>query len=384
MTHFATAAGRHRHAADALDLVAALALAALALSAVALPQMWPAGLPGGGVGYTSPWAPLLVLGQTLPVAARRRAPRAVLAVTVVSTLAYRLLGLEPFADFLGVLVAFYTVASQLPVARSRVPCLLTVLVVPLVYVSSAEAVELYWWARHVLVCVLVWLLGVERRRALEDRAWAAAEREERRAAQEREGVARQLHDVLARTITVMVVQAEALKARGELPGQADARVDALLGAGRRALAEVRATLAGLHRPERDAAPDWASAVASFRSAGLVVVQTHRSWECLVLDRSGTGVRECAWRVVHEGLANALRHAGPGTTAQVSAARSGAWLEVAVTDDGSGSPPTGEPDGGFGLPSLERDVARLGGSLCWGPRRGPGWRLEARLPVGEAS
>jgi signal transduction histidine kinase len=216
---------------------------------------------------------------------------------------------------------------------------------------------------------------------------AEREREERaRAAvtEERARIARELHDVVGHSVSVMTVQASAVR-RLLLPEQERER-DALLiveQTGREALAEMRRMVGVLRRPEE--APALApqpsldhlhKLVEQAREAGLPV-ELRVEGDPLPLP---AGVDLTAYRLVQEGLTNALKHAQAGR-AQVLVRYGPASLEVTVSDDGRGA---GSSDGGgHGLVGMRERVAVYGGVLEAGPRPDGGYRLTARLPVAAA-
>jgi signal transduction histidine kinase len=242
----------------------------------------------------------------------------------------------------------------------------------------------------------LWLVGdtLRRRtaRVVELEAHAAVlerEREEvsrRAVADERARIARELHDVIAHSVSVMVVQAAA--ARRILDSQPDAArtsLAAIENTGREALAEMRRLLGVMRR--EDAADDakapqpglgrLEALVDDVRAAGLPV-DLRIEGAVMALP---PGVDVSAYRVVQEALTNALRHAG-GAHVSVVVRYRAEDVEVEVSDDGRSS--TGEPaDGGRGLLGMRERVALFQGDLEAGPRPGGGFAVRARLPIGTA-
>src|SRR4051794_23344423 len=226
---------------------------------------------------------------------------------------------------------------------------------------------------------------VELARALAERA---AELESSRAAREHEAVlaerrrlARELHDVVAHTVSVMVVQAGgARRTLHRDPEQALEALAAVEATGRGALVELRRLL-GLLRPQGETAPHApqpgmaaiGDLVARARDAGLPVEMT-------VEGRPGSlpaGVALAAYRVVQEALTNTLQHAGPAR-ARVTIRWESQNLVLVVDDSGQG--PVNAGDGiGQGLVGMRERVAMCGGELETGRRRGGGFHVEARLP-----
>jgi signal transduction histidine kinase len=241
---------------------------------------------------------------------------------------------------------------------------------------------------------LAWLTGVGLRRrtehaaALEERAALLVQGREEEArlavAEERARIARELHDVVAHSVSVMTVQASGVR-RLLLPEQEREReaLATVERTGREALAEMRRLL-GVLRASDDA-PDLApqpglddleSLARQMRSSGLpvdVVVEGERR-------PLAPGVDLSAYRVVQEALTNALKHAREARATVRLSYRSDE-LQLEISDDGA---PTGEADGhGHGLHGMRERVAVCGGTLEAGPRSGGGFLVRATLPVESA-
>ena len=215
-----------------------------------------------------------------------------------------------------------------------------------------------------------------------DRLERAREEDARVAvAEERARIARELHDVVGHSVSVMTVQAAAAR-RLLLPEQERER-EALLvveQTGREALAEMRRLVGVLRRPEE--APALApqpsldhvdKLVASAREAGLPV-ELRVEGEPVQLP---AGLDLTAYRLVQEGLTNAVKHA-QAQHAEVLVSYGDGHVEITVSDDGSGG---GDGDGGgHGLVGMRERVSVYGGELDAGPRLEGGYALRARLPV----
>ena len=196
---------------------------------------------------------------------------------------------------------------------------------------------------------------------------------------ERARIAREMHDVLAHGVTVMVVQAGA--ARLEVPEDSAARASLLSveQAGRQVLSELRRTVGLLRSPDAagDPAPapglaDLPALVESMRAAGLRV-----TLDVAEGGRPDAARELVAYRIVQEALTNSLRHAGP--TAAVVRVSGGDALTVQVKDTGGR---TRTADGGrFGLAGLRERVELYGGTLSTG-RAGAGFELTAVIPWDE--
>jgi len=215
-------------------------------------------------------------------------------------------------------------------------------------------------------------------------AQAEREREERaRAAvtEERARIARELHDVVGHSVSVMTVQASAV--RRLLRPEQEREREALLiveRTGREALAEMRRMVGVLRRPEEGPA---LAPQPSLEHVGRLVEQAREAGLSVELRVEGdpqplpAGVDLTAYRLVQEGLTNAIKHAR-AERAQVVVCYGNGDLEVTVSDDGRGA---GSGDGGgHGLVGMRERVAVFGGELEAGPRVEGGYRLRAKLPV----
>jgi signal transduction histidine kinase len=256
--------------------------------------------------------------------------------------------------------------------------------------QSTPTVTASTWVTVALALVIAWLAG-DNLRARQERLQAAqaraqqleAEREERArraVTEERLRIARELHDVVAHSMSVIAVQAgvahHVIDSRPELARQALATVETN---SRSALVEMRRLLGVLRQEDEPSAalapsPGLAEVprlVAQFAEAGLRVdVRTTGA-----ADGLPDGVDLSAYRIVQEGLTNVLRHGGPAATVTID--HEPGLVRVAVGDDGPAREPRGEP--GHGLIGMRERVAVFGGTLTAGPRPGGGFDLAATLP-----
>jgi signal transduction histidine kinase len=235
--------------------------------------------------------------------------------------------------------------------------------------------------------VIAWLAGY----ALRQRATQAEEAETRAqlaeaasrvaVAEERARIARELHDVVAHAVSVMTLQVGAV--RHSLPDELAEDKDALRGVettGRTALAEMRSLLGALRREDEDAelAPEPGldsldPLLEEFRRSGLPV-HLEVGGEPVPLPRT---LDLSAYRIVQEGLTNALKHAGAGR-AEVVLRYTPDELRIDVRDDGRGATPT---DGmGHGLVGVRERVKIYGGDMTAGAAEGGGFLLSTRLPL----
>ena len=243
-----------------------------------------------------------------------------------------------------------------------------------------------------IIFTIVWTIAfgvgrksVEADEAKERAARAEREREERArsaVSEERARIARELHDVVGHSVSVMTVQASAVR-RLLRPEQQREREALLIveRTGREALAEMRRMVGVLRRPEEGPAlapqptlEHLDKLVEHAREAGLPV-ELRVEGEPLPLP---AGLDLTAYRLVQEGLTNALKHAR-AHRAQVLVRYSDGDIEVTVSDDGQGAGSDGG-GGGHGLVGMRERVAVYGGELEAGPRPEGGYRLRARLPV----
>jgi signal transduction histidine kinase len=343
----------------------------------------------GWPGWTVPALLLSALSGTL-LLARRRAPLAVLAGTVAVTAAVEATtGWRGLAGGAAVAVALFTVA-ELRERRVAVVALVPTATLLQAWAISSPAIG-------IIAVVLGAYLQTRRRytEALEERA-AHLEREreqlDRIAAQEgRAAIARELHDIVAHSVTVMLLGVRG--ARDVLRTSPDAADDALRRVeltAEQSMGELRRILGLLRDPDRDTpagvrpAPTLAELgglVEEYRGAGLPVrleVEGERR-------RLPDGVELSVYRIAEEALTNVLKHTRPSDV--VVRLRYGAdTLTLRVDDDGEPRHPAGDAGwtGGHGILGMRERVAALGGDLVADVRPGGGFRVDARLPIGAAS
>jgi signal transduction histidine kinase len=241
----------------------------------------------------------------------------------------------------------------------------------------------------VWLCALGFGRKLEQAREAEERAARAEREREERAraavAEEQARIARELHDVVGHSVSVMTVQASAVR-RLLRPDQERER-EALLvveQAGREALAEMRRLVGVLRRPEE--APALAPQ-PSLQHIDRLVEQARESGLPVELRIEGeatplpAGIDLTAYRLVQEGLTNAMKHAR-ATRAEVVVRYGDGAVELLVSDDGRGATDGGGPadTGGHGLVGMRERVAVYGGELEAGPRPEGGYALRARLPL----
>ncbi len=338
---------------------------------------------------------VLLLAAHVPLAWRRRRPLPVLLAVLAAVVPYHALDNHHGAPVAATLVVLYTVAAT---GTPRRTLLIGTVVIGTTLTVNAltnpdgftELVRITGWVVAVL------FLGLDVRyyrqyvAAIVERAERAERtREEearRRVAEERLRMARDLHDLLAHSITLIGVQtsvaAHVLAADPDrLDRAAVAKaLDDIAGTCRTARGELRATLEVL----RDGGPEDARGplagldglpdlVGAARLAGARVEHRVR-----VAEPVPPAVGAAAYRVVQEALTNVVRHAGPEPLVRVDVSDRDGVLHIGVTDDGTGPDPAGTP--GFGLVGMRERARSVGGTLEAGPREGGGFRVTAVLPL----
>ncbi|MFE6590000.1 sensor histidine kinase [Streptomyces sp. NPDC057781] len=340
------------------------------------------------------WA--LLVAAHVPIVWRRRRPLLVLAAVVALVGPYHAMDNNHAAAGPASYVALYTLAVTSRPLRTILTgiAVLTVSVSIMLTVNTHQAVELIRISGWVIAILFA---GVDVRyyrqyvASIVERAERAERtREEearRRVAEERLRVARDLHDLLAHSITLIGVQtsvaAHVLTADPErLDRAAVAKaLDDIAETCRSARGELRTTLEVLREqdapdargplPGLHGVPDLAEAA---RLAGARVDLSVRA------DDVPPAVGAAAYRIVQEALTNAVRHAGPEPSVRVEVHAERGALRLAVTDDGTGPDPDGTP--GFGLVGMRERARSVGGTLDAGPRDGGagGFEVTAVLPT----
>jgi signal transduction histidine kinase len=337
------------------------------------------------------WGVVSLVVQFVPLIWRRRAPVLVLAIVGVGSLGYGMAELPDPAILFALALAIYTVAAHRP-RTVTVPCAVAMIVIAALGMLFGDGSDAADVAVNYLVGTTSWVVGDIVRGQREQAAALDARRVDearRAAADERVRIARDLHDVVAHHISVIVVQAEAAQeVLATRPDRADRAMATVADTARTALRELRRML-GVLRSEAGLAPqpDLAAVddlVGSVREAGLAVeVRTTGD------ERPVDGVvGVTAYRVVQEALTNVLRHA-QASHARVDLAFGDGALVVTVSDDGRGARaadgsgrngPIGEGPVGHGLIGMRERVTVVGGDLVAGPDPAGGFTVRARLPL----
>lgn len=321
----------------------------------------------------------LLLGQTLPVAWRRRRPVVVWLVVGTATAIY---GIGDFPDTvldLGPPLAIYTVAAW---CRRRTATLLGVMTAVVIAASllgagDADARDVSF---NLLLYALAWILGEAqraRRAAAEDLARQAV-------TDERARIASELHDVVAHHVSMMVVQAEGgASVAAADPERAVEAFDAISATGRQAMSEMRRVVGVLRNEGSEGA---LAPQPGLGTVGDLVEGVRRSGLEVELQLEGRarplapGLDLSAYRILQEALTNAVRHADPRRLT-VTVRYDDEAVELEVADDGHGPATDVGAGGGHGLVGMRERVALYGGELRVGTREGGGFAVVARLPTG---
>lgn len=375
-------------------------LAVDALVAVGLTALSLATLAGGArdLGTVDPLSLVLLVSQTLPLVARRRWPLAIFVITFSATMLHAVLAVDGINSTLGFLVALFTVGEMRDRRTSGLAALIAGIVVGVLTLTSGSLpAALSGLVQTELAVFATWVLGVwarDRNRQLETAEERASrlerereERDRRAVAEERERIARELHDVVTHHVSVIVIQAGAAeRALDRRPVDARTAIEAIDATARQALADMRRMLGILGR-----GPDSGAELAPMPSLdrlGELLEQVRAAGTPVELSVTGErrpldpGVELSAYRIIQEALTNAMRHA-PGARTRVTVGYSATALDIQVDDDGSGTADAARrrtTDGsGHGLIGMRERVALFGGDFEAGAT-GRGFRVAARLPL----
>ncbi|MCK2218348.1 sensor histidine kinase [Actinomadura sp. ATCC 31491] len=337
----------------------------------------------------------LTVAGNLVLAGWRRAPLAVLLITCAAEVVFHAAGYDARLNSWGPLLALYMLACLRPPAVS-VPCAL--LVAACWWHAAFLAPGDFTWPNVIQVSVMTagaWTIGNgtrillarnQRLAELTERLRRSQEDRARRAVtEERVRIARELHDVVAHHMSVIVIQAglaryvfssDPATARGALATIADTGSEAM-GEMRRLLAVLRIDTNGHGDDDSyDPAPTLerlGQLVERVRSAGVPVEVTVTG----SVRPLPPGIDLCAYRILQECLTNVLKHAAPAT-AKVHL-HYGADLELRVTDDGPG-PGAPKENGGHGLPGMRERVKLYKGVITAGPGPSGGFEVVVSLPL----
>jgi signal transduction histidine kinase len=350
------------------------------------------------------WAVPLNVAPALAIGLRRWAPNRVLAACLGLGLLQWLLAVPFNGAQVASLIALYTVAHQEPRQKARFALgagLVLVLIAPLRQPYAGFASTVF----TVLLVVVIYVLGTNIAlragylRALEERAERLEQERDAAAraaaALERTRIAREMHDVVAHHVSVMVVQAEGAgwALDGE-PEQARAALGAIAQTGRSTLVELRRLLGVLRAGDSDGVlpqpglAELPALIDGFRTSGLTVEYPAELSRELpqALSRLPDSLQLAAFRIVQEALTNVLKHAGPGARARIRVGMrpsdEPAALVLEIMDDGIGA--TGDGGNrssiGHGLVGIRERAALFDGEVRIGPVPSGGFGVRAVLPA----
>jgi signal transduction histidine kinase len=336
--------------------------------------------------HAVPWQPGGYAFVVLAAAAlywRQRAPVAAATAIVVASLAYHLLGYPGLAPAVALYVAIPTLTARGSGLRSCVIAGVLIAALSAVPLLPPQPTSSLWGViGPSIMLVALAALG----EAARVRRVAAEEDARARVVEERLRIAREVHDVLAHTITVITVQAAAAAdALDERPEDTRAALAAVRAAARVATTELRGTLTLLRAgaASEPLAPqpglDQLSAlVEQARDGGLAVtVTTHGR-----LDELTGALQLAVYRIVQESLTNTVRHSRSATAA-VTLTAGGGEVVVEVVDSGPALPDAAaRGSGGHGLAGMAERIRALGGTVATGPQPPPatGFRVLAHIPA----
>lgn len=359
----------------------------------------------------APWLPHiaivpLAVGQGLLLLGRRRAPAAVLAATTLLGIFMLAVGYPPFGSGFAACCAAYALAvygrrdggtelagtlrNMAPAGLAAVAWLVACFT-PGVRTPPWASGSVYLGAGIAASWVLGYALRTRREYVAELRDRAArleateGERAARAVVDERLRIARELHDVIGHSISLIAIQSEAAaRSARSNPDAVPAFLSAISAASRQALAEMRGALEVL-RPDatvteitgelgpQPGLEQVGELIESLRAGGLA---TRLEVEPMDLP---PGIGLAVYRIVQESLTNVLKHAGAGAKASVSVIRNGGTVRVSVRDDGAG--PSGRAlSTAHGIVGMRERAAAYGGTVRTGARPGGGFGVEASIPL----
>ncbi|MBW5421968.1 sensor histidine kinase [Streptomyces sp. BG9H] len=348
----------------------------------------------------------VALGLSLVVALRRRATEQMLVLVTVIGVFQLVLDVEAMPANFAMLVIIYTAAADGARWASRFALVGGLCAAPLSMMrwtppDVSVAGSVLFTIFQIVPFALAWVLGdsIRTRRAylaqLEERADRLEREREAQSkvavAAERARIARELHDVVAHNVSVMVVQADgAAYVMDTAPDQAKKALETISGTGRQALAEMRRLLGVLRTGEPEEGSEYVPQ-PDVEQLDELIEQVRTSGLPVDYKVEGTprplpsGVELTAYRIVQEALTNTRKHGGANAGASVRLVYFDDGLGLLVEDDGKGAPHELYEDGGadgrgHGLIGMRERVGMVGGTLDAGPRPGGGFRISALLPL----
>jgi signal transduction histidine kinase len=352
------------------------------------------GLASDALAHRSAWAALFTVLLAAPLAWRRRAPVTVFLIIAAAAFAQWVAGVLVLAD-VALLAALYTVAALRP---PRVAVAGAAVLGGGAVLAAARwgesALATFGFLSGLVVAALVCGLYVRARRAhvaglVERAARLEFERDQQAllaAAAERARISREMHDVVAHSLAVVISLANGATAKlGRDPEQSREALESISELGRQALADTRRLLSVLRTEEGAAArapqpgiKEIADLVDRAASTGLAATLTVRGNAVPV----AAGLALSVYRIAQEAITNAVKHGRGATAVAVELTWTPGHLEIAVIDDGRGGGPSVGSESGFGLAGMRERAALYGGTATAGPGPGGGWTVTAMIPVTE--
>jgi signal transduction histidine kinase len=344
------------------------------------------------------WTTVLVVASVFPLAWRRTNPIGSTLVIVAAQVVSSFVDIEG-TGFIGVVIALYSLGAHAIGPGRRNALVVIVASITLLFLSGLAVSQLGIgdFTSSIVVLVAGFVLGdnLQRRRETADALQEQLERAERereliahqRVTEERTRIARELHDVVAHSVSVMVIQAAAARrSLASSPANVEIALANIEATGRQTMHELRGVLGVLRRTAGDAAgqgeDNRAPQPTLSAIPGLVAAASDLPIE-LTINADFSDVSQSTnltgYRIVQEAITNIRRHAGPVTHVEISVDRLDTSIEILVADDGRGAA-ADDLGPGYGIIGMHERVATVGGRLDAGWRSGGGWRVTANLPA----
>ena len=338
------------------------------------------------------WAYVLTGLISVPLAARRAAPMAVLLLTSAAYVIFAAAGYLPGMDVWGPIVAFYSLAGLRP---PRVTAIGAVVAAGVMFACglALRGPLIAIVAQAVAVPAVAWVLGnvsrqLEQRNRQLAEATAQLEYEQRQhieqaVEQERFRIARELHDVVAHHMSVISMQAGlAGYVFDSDPETARTAVDTIGATSRETLDEMRRLLVLLRESDLEGAAGAPAPAPGLNLLPSLAERADAAGIDVALTTSGdleslpSGLQLAVYRVVQEAMTNVMKHAGR-CVAEITVRREPGVVHATVLDDGRGAGQTGT--GGFGLAGMRERARLYGGTVTAGPRPDGGFAVELTVP-----
>ncbi|HEY4333583.1 MAG TPA: histidine kinase [Ilumatobacteraceae bacterium] len=368
---------------------------AVVLTAMTVGALW-GDRSDGGNQHANAFTTILAIAATAPLVWRRRNPIPVVAIVVTGQFVLEFVGVSGPGG-LSIMIAVFSFATYTNgIHRAVAAKVLAMLGLGALTVGFIDGrIDLGRLISAVLFLVGAFVLGdnVQRRRLHHQAQADQVEREERerelmsrqRVQDERSRIARELHDVVAHSVSLMIIQAGAARrSMASAPQQAEAALKDVESTGRQAMDELRRVLgvlrAGDESHELAPQPSLASVRALIDNDPTLPVQL--SEVGTPPEDVPTAIGLSLYRVVQEALTNIRKHGGQVRHVAVHVAYEAERVMVQITDDGRGASVAINADG-HGIVGMRERMALCGGTLSAGPRVGGGWQVRASAPLVQA-